>query len=268
MERKTIPFEIKSKADDGGSFEGYGSCFGTLDNGWDIVDPKYFDGGCLPDFLKRGLICYQHKWDCPIGKPQTATTDAKGLILSAKLSDVTAGRDCRTLIKDDVIQYLSMGYANSAVQWLDGKSAVEDYWRSISYNPTPDELEAASYGARVLMKCKRLFEVSPVSFPMCDPCDITASKADGTPAGRTFEAHSAAVLATCEEFIGRVKGLAELRQTEGRGLAPDKRAMLKRLRDGFDALLTDAEPKAAAPDIDRLWMAFQETEARLKGVAV
>jgi len=267
-EIKTIPFEIKAKSDDGGSFSGYGSCFGVLDNGWDIVDPAYFDGGALGDFLTRGLICWQHKWDCPIGKPTDAKTDAKGLFLDAKLSDVTMGRDCRTLLKDDVIRYLSMGYANSAVQWLDGKSAVEDYWRSIGYNPTPEDLEAASYGARVLMKCKRLYEVSPVSFPMNDACDITASKADGTPAGRTFEAHSAAVLATCEEFIGRCKSLAELRQEEGRGLAPDKRALLKRLRDGFDALIASAEPKAEAADIDRLWMQFQETEARLKGVAV
>lgn len=269
LQLKTIPFEIKSQSDEGaGGFSGYGSGFGVLDHGWDIVDPGYFDTACLADFLKRGLICWQHKEDVPIGKPQEAYTDASGLFLDAKLSDVSAGRDCRVLLKDGVIRYLSMGYASSAVQWLDGKSAVEDYWRSIHYNPTPDELEAAGYGARVLMKCKRLYEVSPVSWPMNDACDITASKADGTPAGRTFEAHSAAVLATCEEFIGRCKSLAEIRGAEGRGLAPDKRALLKRLRDGFGALLTEAEPKADTADIDRLWMQFQETEARLLGVAI
>jgi len=266
-EFKAIPFEIKARSEDGGSFSGYGSCFGVLDQGWDIVDPGFF-GDVLGDFLTRGLICWQHKWDCPIGKPQEAYTDAKGLFLDAKISDVTAGRDCRTLIKDGVIQFLSMGYASKATQWLDGKSAVEDYWRSISYNPTPDDLEAASYGARVLMKARRLYEVSPVSFPMCDPCDITASKADGTPAGRTFEDHSQLVLATCEEFMARVKGLAAKRQEDGRDLSPVRRAMLKRLRDGFDALLTEAEPKAERADIDRLWMSFQETEARLKGVAI
>lgn len=268
MERKTLPFEVKQKSDDGSRFEGYGSGFGVLDHGWDIVDPGYFDQACLDDFLKRGLICWQHKGDCPIGKPKEAKTDAEGLFLDAKISDVHHGRECMTLIKDEVIQFLSMGYASSKTAWLDGKSAVEDYWRSINYNPTADELEAAAYGARVLMKCKRLFEVSPVSWPMNDACDITGSKADAPHAGRTFEAHSAAVLATCEEFLARVKGLAELRAEEGRGLAPERYALLKRLRDGFDGLLQQAEPKAEAPDIDRLHADFLAISARLEGVGV
>jgi HK97 family phage prohead protease len=265
LERKSLPFELK--AADGGSFEGYAACFGNIDAGGDIIDPGAFTD-TLDYFLPKGIIALYHDWERPIGKPTKATADARGLFIGAKLSDVPDAEVARTLMKDGVIQSLSIGYRTQKRQWIEQSTDVEEYWRSIRYNPTEDDLQALKqgWGVRVLLKVK-LYETSTVPFPMNDQCDITAAKGL-LPAGMTFDAHSDAVLATCEEFLARAKDLAHLRQTDGRGLSPERRSQIKAMRDRFDALLQEAEPKADAAAIDQLYLQFLETEARLKGVAV
>ena len=46
----------------------------------------------------------------PIGIPTELREDAKGLFMSAKISDTTLGRDVKTLIHDGVLCELSIGY--------------------------------------------------------------------------------------------------------------------------------------------------------------
>lgn len=50
--------------------------------------------------------------DCwlPIGKPIELREDEKGLFLKAKISDTSMGKDIKTLLKDGVLNELSIGY--------------------------------------------------------------------------------------------------------------------------------------------------------------
>jgi Escherichia/Staphylococcus phage prohead protease len=263
IERKYVPFDVKATGDDG-TFEGYASVFGTIDQGGDIVDPGAF-AGTLEQFLAKGIIALYHDWTKPIGRPIKAYTDQKGLYLHGKLVDTDDARDARTLMREKVIQGLSIGYKTLIRQYIEKAEDVEEYWRSIGYNPTEDDLQAKSspYGVRVLMKIK-LYETSPVPFPMNDQCDITAAKGEA-PERRTFDQHSDQVLSTVEEFIERAHGLAAVRAEKGRSLTEERRVQLKRLRDRIEELLTAPAPFEEA---ESLYEKFRllETEARIVGV--
>ena len=88
----------------------------------------------------------------PIGIPTELREDAKGLFMSAKISDTTLGRDVKTLIHDGVLCELSIGY----------DPVVFDY----------DE-----NGIRHLREVK-LWEISVVTWAMNEQAVITDHKSD------------------------------------------------------------------------------------------
>lgn len=174
MQHKSFPFEVKEVAADGHTFEGHASVFQTIDSGGDIVCPGAFKR-CLPEFLRRGKVIWQHQWAEPIGRPLKAEEDGKGLLVAGRLSDTARGRDALTLMRDGVVSELSIGYEPKEVQQLRRERDVRDYWDGSGYEPTRRDVMRCHGGAR-LLKEVHLWEVSPVTFAMNEDAAITGMK--------------------------------------------------------------------------------------------
>lgn len=174
VERKVLPFEPMTE-EGKGEFEGYANCANNLDGVGDIVGVGAFQKS-LPEFLASRFIGgINHNHDNPIGRPLEAREDAKGLWIRAMLSDTVAGRDCRTLMQDGVIKFLSIGFIDVKARLLRDQAEVYAYWQSVRYTPSADERERAKRGARLIHSAK-LIEVSPVTLPANSLAEITGVK--------------------------------------------------------------------------------------------
>jgi HK97 family phage prohead protease len=108
FETKNFNFEVKATNDNTMEFEGYGSIFGNMDSYRDIVEKGCFNR-TIKNNKKRIKILWQH-WK-PIGKPIDLFEDEKGLYVKGKLSDIQQGKEAYTLMKDKVINEMSIGYS-------------------------------------------------------------------------------------------------------------------------------------------------------------
>lgn len=151
MEYKALPFEIK-KVDDSGGFSGHAAAFNNVDEGGEIILPGAFKKTILERF-GRIKVCWQHDWQQPIGKPLEMREDEHGLYVKAMVSDTALGRDVRTLMRDGVVDELSIGY-----------DVIKDSWA-----------EVAGRQVRALHEL-RLYEFSPVTVAMNPLARITGVK--------------------------------------------------------------------------------------------
>lgn len=150
IENKAFDFEVKATDDEKMEFEGYGSIFGNLDSYRDIIEKGAFNR-TIKNNKSRMKVLWQHDWWEPIGKPKEMYEDDKGLFLKAKISDTDVGRKAYTLMKDKVINELSIGY------------------RVVKYEYDKDK------DIRYLKEIK-LFEVSPVTWAANDRAKINNVK--------------------------------------------------------------------------------------------
>lgn len=94
-----------------GAFSGYAAATGNVDLGNDIILK-----GAFTDFLKnndasRVRVLWQHDWDKPIGKTLSMYEDDKGLAVDGELLlDIQKAQEARTLVKNNAIDGLSIGY--------------------------------------------------------------------------------------------------------------------------------------------------------------
>lgn len=109
-EVKTMQFKVDAYNEEEGIFSGYGAVFDNVDSGGDIIEPGAFTK-TLAEGWERVKILALHN-DCwlPIGRPIELREDANGLFLSAKISDTSMGRDIKVLLRDGVLNELSIGY--------------------------------------------------------------------------------------------------------------------------------------------------------------
>lgn len=143
---KASKFELR--AADENTFEGYASKFGNTDFHGDVIMKGAF-AKTLKENANRVKILWQHRMDMPIGKPVEMYEDDNGLYVKGKLSMTDLGKNALTLIKDGVIDEMSIGF----------DIIKEDY----------------SQGVR-LIKEVRLWEFSPVTFAANDQAKITGVK--------------------------------------------------------------------------------------------
>lgn len=112
MEKETKRMRMRGcKYDsEAGVFEGYASVFGNVDSDGDLVEPgafaKFLAGDCS---RVKILALHNDEW-LPIGKPLELYEDDIGLYLKAKISDTAMGRDVLALLRDGVLNELSIGY--------------------------------------------------------------------------------------------------------------------------------------------------------------
>lgn len=153
VEYITVPLQIKSL--ESGQFEGYGSTFGNVDLGGDVVMKgsfkeslqRYKSEGELPQMF------WMHKPDQIPGKWVDMSEDAKGLKVKGELLPTSIGNDVKILMGAKAVRALSIGFS------IDSQ----------------DDYEFRD-GVRLLHRIN-LWEVSPVSMPMNPKAKISAVKA-------------------------------------------------------------------------------------------
>lgn len=93
------------------AFRGIASVFGGI---VDAYIPTIIDKGAFTKTLQeqtRGVkILWQHNPDEPIGVPTDMFESDRGLVLQAQISTTTRGQDAITLLRDGVIDGLSIGF--------------------------------------------------------------------------------------------------------------------------------------------------------------
>lgn len=108
LEIKSFPFECKVDMDNN-TFEGYAAVFGNIDSYRDVIEPGAFKK-TLQESSHRVKVLWQHDPWTPIGKPISMSEDSKGLHVKAKISETNVGKDALVLLRDGVINELSIGY--------------------------------------------------------------------------------------------------------------------------------------------------------------
>lgn len=148
FEIKNFTFEIKAMDDN--TFEGYASVFRNVDSYRDVIEPGAFTK-TISEGSKRVKILWQHDPYQPIGVPTFMEEDNHGLFVKGRISETALGKDVKALMKDGVINELSIGY-----------------------NTIKDEFDNEKNVRRI--KEVKLWEFSPVTFAANDAALITGVK--------------------------------------------------------------------------------------------
>ena len=109
MFRKSFPFEVKVVMEKM-EFEGYASTFGNVDKVGDIVEKGAFKR-TLDQRFPKGLVKVLWQHNEPIGRPVKMYEDGKGLYVEAKISKTRLGDEALELMRDGVIDQMSIGYS-------------------------------------------------------------------------------------------------------------------------------------------------------------
>ena len=147
-------FQIKDEGSDDMTFEGYASTFGNVDEGNDVIVEGAFKR-TIKNRFKRGkgtlIKVLRGHWNI-IGIPIHMEEDSTGLLTVSKIASTDLGKETMMLIKDGVLDRLSIGYK--------------------AIKPELDE----ETEIRTLKEIK-LYEYSVVDFPMNEQAVITGTKA-------------------------------------------------------------------------------------------
>lgn len=146
MQYKASRFELKAAGDN--TIEGYAAYFGNVDSYGDIIENGAFTK-TLKENSGRVKVLWQHDTSEPIGKPIHMEQDSKGLYIKAKISMTDTGRKAMELMRDGVIDEMSIGY-----------------------DIIKDEYKAKNR----MLKELRLWEFSPVTFAANEKARITSAK--------------------------------------------------------------------------------------------
>jgi HK97 family phage prohead protease len=94
-----------------GSFKGMASVFGSVVDAWvpTIIERGAFAKTLLED-RGRVKVLWQHETSKPIGVPTEMVETYEGLAVTAKISQTALGKDALTLLRDGVIDELSIGF--------------------------------------------------------------------------------------------------------------------------------------------------------------
>jgi len=161
MLKKNLNFEIKANED--GSFVGYGSTFGNVDLVGDIVQK----GAFLKSIARKGAsgvkMFLQHDSNDIIGKFTDIYEDEKGLVIKGSfyLGNIQKADETHFLMKQGEITQFSIGY------------------RVVS--------KAFDSNGNTLLKEIDLIEVSPVTFPANPEAQLVGVKSVQEMTEREFE---------------------------------------------------------------------------------
>ena len=108
--KKNIQFKMDDYDEEQGIFSGYGAVFGNIDNGGDVIEPGAFTKALAEGWERVKILALHNDCWLPIGKPLELREDENGLFLKAKISDTSMGKDIKVLLKDGVLNELSIGY--------------------------------------------------------------------------------------------------------------------------------------------------------------
>ena len=165
-EKKIVEFSLKEFDVEKGTFAGYGSTFGNVDDGNDRVVLGAFKD-TLHAFRGKGqlpMMPWFHDWKQPIGEWTGMDEDSKGLAVEGALW-VEGNKLGRTPIeKSEQIRNLFLSNGPKGL--------------SIGYDAKESSFSTEGDKKRLVRNLKRveLFEVSPVPFGMNREATVTAAK--------------------------------------------------------------------------------------------
>jgi len=205
MEIKSFPFEAKVDLEKY-EFEGYASTFGNVDLVGDIVEKGAFKK-TIQERLPKNLIkvLWQH-YD-PMGVPKHMEEDSKGLYVVAKVSKTRENEDRLQLMKDGVVDRLSIGY-----------------------DVVKREVDDSAKDRTVRLKELKLYEFSPVTFPANEEAVITGVK------GRELE-----------ELLKRIPQLEQYLKTGYTFPTVNRQAVEAAIKALQALLVTFEEPENSTP---------------------
>lgn len=154
LETKSMGCSIKSFDGEKNIIEGYASTFGGAPDAHGDVVVKGAFAKTIRERGDRIKFLFGHSWDSIIGKVTDIYEDDYGLYFKAKISETEKGKEVMQLIKDGVIDRLSIGYG----------TVKSDYDAS---------------GIRALREVK-LYEISAVGMASNDNALITDAKSEQT----------------------------------------------------------------------------------------
>src|SRR4051812_19760849 len=247
IERKTFnlaEFKIDAGA---GSFEGYASIFGNVDDGGDVVMPGAFTKA-IPDFLRDGFLSWSHDWTMPVAMPTMAREDTQGLYIAGEFHSTAAAQDARTIAAERVAKGLRMGL-------------------SIGYGI---EDSAMAGNTRQLKTLYPLYETGLVLVPMNREANMTTVK--GLADTASLPASVGRILDDLPGIVTRLSGMADQRVKDGRVLSASNRALIRELLDTISAASGPLGDLLDATEPDKgkavLQIAALLEEARFLGVPV
>lgn len=185
------PFEIKDVTKSG-TFAGYGSVYGNVDQGDDIVMPGAF-AESLAQYAAKGrmpAMLWQHKSSEPCGVYTAMKEDANGLYVEGKLALKTQrGAEAYELMQIKAISGMSVGF----------QTRLSDYDQKT--------------GIRTI-KQGDLWEVSLVTFPMNDSARVGSVKTieeitDFKSAERLLRDSGGFSRSEAVAIVSRIKSLAQ-----------------------------------------------------------
>jgi len=160
-----LDFKLSDVEGDVAVFSGYGSIFGNVDNGRDMVMAGAFAESIEAKGTRGVKLLWQHDPSQPIGTWTAIEEDRKGLKVSGKLLlTVQKAREAYEMMKAGILDGLSIGY----------RVMKESY-----------DTDKKIGGYRKIEKAD-LWEVSLVTFPMNPKATVTAVKT--MPSDRELEA--------------------------------------------------------------------------------
>ncbi len=159
MDRKACALDLKAAPAEDGTFEGYASVFGVVDQGMDVVERGAFVKSLA---RRKPKMLWQHEMDKPIGVWDEVREDERGLYVKGRLlTDVSKGREALALLKAGALDSMSIGYRTVEATMEQGDRMI-----------------------RKLLEVD-LFEISIVTFPMLPDAKVTGVKSITTE--RDFE---------------------------------------------------------------------------------
>lgn len=204
-------FEVK-EVTKAGNFCGYGSVYGVVDQGDDIVAAGAF-ADSLTEWKEKDrmpALLWQHKTDQPIGVYQSIKEDATGLLVEGRLAlKVERGAEAYELLQMKAISGLSVGFTT----------------REDSYDQKTN--------IHTITKAD-LWECSLVTFPMNDEARVSSVKAvGGVDTLQGMEAHLRDVVglsySEAKAIAARFYSIAR----RDAGINKDIANALKKLTDSF-----------------------------------
>lgn len=90
-------------------FSGYAAAYGNVDHDGDVLHPGVFAKSIKEGFPAGKIkVLWQHR--DPLGMPVAMHEDEKGLFVEAKISKTALGDEAIELIKDGVVDSMSVGF--------------------------------------------------------------------------------------------------------------------------------------------------------------
>lgn len=141
--KRTKIADVKAE---GRTIVGYAAAFGNIDRVKDVIEP-----GAFAKTIREGKpkVGYNHMY--MIGKPLSMEEDGKGLLTESYISDTPRGNEVLQLVKDGVIDAMSIAY--------EVIKSEDDYDKEIRH-----------------LKELKLYEYGPVDFPVNENAVINGVK--------------------------------------------------------------------------------------------